>query len=60
MAADTEGEEMTELHLYPCPICGGTIFRVSISVGKVIGFECQKCGKVLPKEHGKKRRPVRA
>jgi len=51
---------MSELLLYPCPSCGGTVFRVSISVGKVIGFECKNCGKVLPKEHGKKRRPVRA
>jgi len=51
---------MTELHLYPCPLCGGFVFRVSINVGKVIGFECKNCGKVLPKEHGKKRRTKRA
>lgn len=36
------------LYLYPCPFCQGTVFRVCVNVGKVVGLECHGCHKALP------------
>ena len=50
---------MSDLYLYPCPNCGGLVLRPYINVGKVIGFECIECKKVLPKSHCEKRKLIK-